>query len=103
MELNGRHNRSSLLSLKCGVNFPFIEYKSHVSGKFPRQVQSDTEVLWIDEFRDLYQSFASYKEEALGVKKIVDPYLQNHVFAVFDRKDLAPFATRVHGLVRRIF
>ncbi len=103
MELNGRHNRSSLLSLKCGVNFPFIEYKSHVSGEFPVQIQSETEFMWIDEFRDLYQSFVSAKEESLSFKRFVEPYRRNHVFAVFDRNDMGPFFTRVHGLVRRMF
>ncbi len=102
MEINGRHNRSSLLSLKCGINFPYLEYRSHVDGNFPRQVQSDAEFLWIDEFRDLYQTFASAKEESLGLKKIVEPYLKNHVFAVFDRRDLAPFATRIRGLMKQI-
>lgn len=102
MELNGRHNRSSLLSLKCGINFPFIEYKSLVNGVCESQVQSDTEYLWIDEFRDLYQTFASIKDEALGVSKIIEPYLKKHVFAVFDRRDLAPFTRRIQGLIKQM-
>lgn len=102
MELNGRHNRSSLLSLRCGINFPFIEYQSHVNGVCLQQVQSDVEYLWIDEFRDLYQTFVSAKEESLGLRRIIEPYVKKHVFAVFDRRDLAPFATRVQGLLRQM-
>jgi len=102
MEINGRHNRSSLLSLKCGINFPFIEYESHVGGVLPKQFQSDAEHIWIDEFRDLYQTFASIKEETLGFRKIIEPYLKSHVFAVFDRRDLAPFVTRIQGLIKQI-
>lgn len=102
MELNGRHNRSSLLSLKCGINFPFIEYQSHVEGVCLKQVQSDTEYMWIDEFRDLYQTFVSAKEESLGVRRIIEPYVNKHVFAVFDRRDLAPFAARVQGLLKQM-
>ncbi|MHC4929380.1 MAG: ATP-binding protein, partial [Planctomycetota bacterium] len=27
MEINARHNRSSLLAVKCGINFPWVEYQ----------------------------------------------------------------------------
>jgi hypothetical protein len=50
----------------------------------------------------LYQTFASFKEEALGFKRIVEPYIKSHVFAVFDRRDLAPFAARTQHLIRQI-
>ena len=35
MEVNGRHNLSSLLAVRCGVNFPWIHYEHLVHGKQP--------------------------------------------------------------------
>jgi len=32
MEVNARHNRSAMLAIRCGLNFPYIEYDHLVNG-----------------------------------------------------------------------
>ena len=35
MEVNGRHNNSGMLSVRAGVNFPWIMYRHLVQGELP--------------------------------------------------------------------
>lgn len=94
MEVNGRHNRSALLAVRCGVNFPWIEY-NHLAGNgvaLFRRPQQGT--FWIDEFKDVVDTVHYAREERYSLNEYVRPYMRPHVFATFDRKDLKPFFKR---------
>ncbi len=41
MEMNGRHNRSGLLAVKCGINFPWIEYQGLINQDFIKNYTND--------------------------------------------------------------
>ena len=53
LEVNGRHNLSSLLSIRCGLNFPWISYRHLTTGELPRPVRPRTGLYWIDETQDI--------------------------------------------------
>ena len=53
MEVNGRHNLSSMLAIRCGVNFPWIQYRHLVEGEPPAIGPVRDGVYWIDLIRDV--------------------------------------------------
>ncbi len=102
LEINGRYNRSGLLSVRCGVNFPLMEYMYATQSVTPQCTNWRTGVYWVDLVRDLY-SCAHY---ARTVKKplrfLLRPYVKPHVDAVFSWTDMRPFAKQVGGLLVRL-
>lgn len=103
MEVNGRHNRSALLAVCCGINFPWLEYRHLVQGAKPSARSFRQGIYWIDEFRDLDRYIATVRRERLGIAGYLAPYLKRHVFAVFDWGDLKPFWKHCHDLLTRLW
>lgn len=103
MEVNGRHNRSGLLAVYCGINFPWIEYRHLGYGELPSESSFRQGVYWIDEVSDLINSVKYYKNERFSLKQYLKPYSGPHVFAVFDAKDLKPIAKRMFDLAGMLF
>jgi D-aspartate ligase len=100
MEVNGRHNRSGLLALRCGVNFPWIEYQ-HLSGAgLPRPLRPRNGIYWIDEFKDVVESIRCARQERFRVADYVRPYLAPHIFATYNFSDPKPFVKRCGDLVQ---
>ena len=94
MEVNGRHNLSSLLATRCGLNFPWMQYRHLVEGVVPEQGDYDKGIYWIDVTRDL-QNLAHYlRRPGYSLAEFFEPYRRKHVLAVFDRRDVAPAASR---------
>lgn len=100
MEINGRHNRSALLAVRCGMNFPWIEYAHFFNKeiKFNRDYQDG--IYWVDELRDIIHSIKYYREERYNFKQYIRPYLSPHIFAIFAMKDMKPFFKRICDLVK---
>lgn len=94
MEVNGRHNRSGLLSIKCGINFPWIMYNYHLSGDISSINTYRKGVYWIDEFKDISTTGKRILKGEYSLLKFIDPYIRHHVFAVFDLNDMGPFIVR---------
>ncbi len=102
LEVNGRHNRSTLLAVRSGINFPWIEYRHLTAGELiPEKKQTQT-LYWIDEFRDLFESIKHVEMERNGLPNFFKPYLHRHVFAVLDKKDLKPFLKRCFDLFKTV-
>jgi predicted ATP-grasp superfamily ATP-dependent carboligase len=59
LEVNGRHNLSTLLAERCGINFPWLEYHHQISGQKPESTDFQTDIYWIDLIRDLGYAFTS--------------------------------------------
>jgi predicted ATP-grasp superfamily ATP-dependent carboligase len=95
MEVNGRHNLSSLLAVRCGVNFPWIQYRHLVDGDLPRVRGQRTGLYWIDLVRDLGCDVAYAGREPYRLRDYLRPYLRPHVFAIADLRDPMPFAVRL--------
>jgi predicted ATP-grasp superfamily ATP-dependent carboligase len=95
MEINARHNRSGLLSLKSGINFPYIEYMA-LSGKKINSLPSFKEgCYWIDEFHDFYSTLKYYKKEKYKIKNYFKPYFNDNIFSIFNKADIQPFIKRL--------
>ncbi len=96
MEVNGRHNRSALLALKCGINFPWIEYQLLVNGRmepFPQEIHK--KLIWIDEFKDIATYIPRIAKFKCSILSFMIPYFKPHVFAIFDKNDIKPFLKRL--------
>ncbi|PKQ15529.1 MAG: hypothetical protein CVT67_08915 [Actinobacteria bacterium HGW-Actinobacteria-7] len=103
MEVNGRHNLSSLLAVSCGINFPWIHYEHLVHGKLPEALRQQTGLYWIDLVRDLSASPGYLFKERYPVRRYLKPYLDPHVFAILDSTDPKPFRKRCSSLLKSVF
>lgn len=96
LEVNGRHNRSSLLCLLSGINFPWIMYEDMLYKNPPLPIPTYSKGnYWIDEFRDLASLPGRLIKFKYMLKSFLIPYFKKHVFAVFSIKDVKPFVYRV--------
>jgi predicted ATP-grasp superfamily ATP-dependent carboligase len=100
LEVNGRHNRSTLLSVACGINFPWIEYCHLLTGTVPKQQPAPEGHWWVDDIKDLAGLFARNRR-AGGVREYLAPYRRGTVFSVYERDDMKPICKRVMDLAMR--
>lgn len=101
MEVNGRHNLSTLLAVRCGINFPWIQYQHMVENEQPKAHDFKTGIYWIDITRDLGYSLMYLKQERYSLTQYLRPYFNPHVFAIYDLKDIRPFIRRCLFLVKQ--
>ena len=102
MEVNGRHNLSGLLAVRCGINFPWIHYKHLVYGELPSTCDYRTGIYWIDTIRDIGYSLKCYSKEGYSLSQYIQPYRSPHVFAILDKQDPKPFIQRCINLTKRV-
>ena len=94
MEVNGRHNLSTLLAVRCGINFPWLHYRHLVDGIIPEPTSFQEELFWIDVERDLPFIPQRIFKHGEGLPQILAPYIHSHVSAVYDAQDPKPFFKR---------
>jgi predicted ATP-grasp superfamily ATP-dependent carboligase len=95
LDVNGRHNLSGLLAVRCGINFPLLEYRHRMLGELPRERPFTEGVYWTDFFRDAGYSVRHLLEERHAPWAYLAPYVRlAHCDAIFDRDDLRPFVAR---------
>lgn len=98
IEINARHNMSAALAVRCGMNFPLIEYDHRMNGARPGPLTAETGVYWINLEWDVREA------KRLGARREIPrnylrPYVQSHVFDVLDWRDPAPFAKQAKDLI----
>ncbi len=98
MEINGRPNHSTALSVRCGMNFPAMTYRHLIEGELPSDSRYETGVYWIDEVADVARSVSSRRTERYPLRDYLRPYVRPRVLATFDRRDPAPLAARCIGI-----
>lgn len=98
MEVNGRHNLSTLLSVRCGINFPWLEYLCHANGELPAPRTFSDGIYWIDLSRDIAYSLKLLSEEHYALRDYLRPYLEPHVWAICNWRDPLPFVQRIGHL-----
>jgi predicted ATP-grasp superfamily ATP-dependent carboligase len=99
MEVNVRHNMSTLLSVRSGVNFPWLEYNYVLHGDVPRQPETEENVFWIDLIRDIGHSLKNARSEGITLPLFLKPYTAKHTFAIWDLRDPRPFLKRLATVV----
>lgn len=102
MEVNGRHNLSTLLAVYCGINFPLIHYNHLVLGDLPSAHDFQTNTYWIDIFRDINYCPKYLRNKKYSLAQFIKPYLRPHVNAIFDKNDLKPFGKRFTSLIKLV-
>jgi D-aspartate ligase len=102
MEVNGRHNLSSMLAVRSGVDFPWIEYQHRVHGRLPEPIDRFEEGrYWIDLVRDVGTSWTDRRTEDYGLADYLRPYLGRHAYAHWSVRDPLPMAIRLWDALRR--
>jgi D-aspartate ligase len=94
MEVNGRHNLSTLLAVNCGINFPWLHYQHLMDGIVPKQTKFREGYYWVDVECDLLyipKRIFCLKE---SLPQILEPYIHPHISAVYDVRDMKPFFKR---------
>lgn len=100
MEINARHNRSSLLAVRCGINFPWVEYQHRLWREIPHTNGYRKDIYWIDMTRDLATMGKYIKRGEFSLWGQVKPYLRPNVFAVLSLKDPVPFIKRCADIMK---
>jgi predicted ATP-grasp superfamily ATP-dependent carboligase len=102
LDINGRHNLSTLLAVRCGINFPWLEYRRHAYGDLPAQQPFQSGTYWIDLVRDIPYSLKYYNDEQYAFRDYLRPYLHPHIWAICDWRDPLPFLQRIGHLASSI-
>ncbi len=102
MEVNGRHNRSALLAVKCGINFPALQYEHLINNIIPMQTDYEKNVYWIDITKDLFVSLNYLKRKDYSLRRFLKPYLHKHIFATLNIKDPMPMFKRILSLLIKL-
>ncbi len=100
IEVNGRHNLSGMLAVRCGVNFPLLQYRHLAEGILPTPARFRQGVYWTDLFRDAGYSLAYLRRQPIRPADCLAPYARRHCDAILDRHDMAPFWARFRYLAR---
>src|SRR5919112_5624981 len=100
MEVNARHNLSSLLATHCGLNFPWMQYQHLVNGLVPAQRVYEQGIYWIDITRDMQNLRHYLRRPGYSLGRFLEPYRRPHIFAVLDRHDVRPAAARAAYTMR---
>jgi predicted ATP-grasp superfamily ATP-dependent carboligase len=104
IEVNARHNLSAMLALRCGINFPWLQYRHLLYDEPPEQSDYPRDVYWVDITRDLKESLSYLRRDDYSVRRFLRPYLAPHVYAVWSMRDSAPArarAVRVGALIAK--
>lgn len=99
MELNGRHSRAEILDIRCGINFPWLQYQHLIHDELPTASDFEEGVYWIALERDLGYSFKYREQEKYSFSEYLKPYLSPHKFATLDLRDPKPFFKRWANLI----
>ncbi len=100
MEVNGRHNLSGYLAVRCGLNFPLLHFRHLVYNEIPSQLQYEEGKYWIDFARDAAYYLPLIVKGKYSIIEFIKPYITNHVNAIYDPMDIKPFFMRFNSLVR---
>lgn len=102
IEINARHNMSAGLAVRCGLNFPLIEYEHRVHGQRPGRTTPETGVYWISLEFELRQTRRLAARRQIP-RNYLRPYVRPHVYDVLDWNDPKPFAQWTKDVVRDHF
>ena len=100
MEVNARHNLSSLLATRCGLNFAWMQYQHLVDGIVPVQRDYEQGIYWIDVTRDLQNLRHYTRRPDYSLGEFFAPYRRQCIFAVLDIHDVGPAAARAFDTLR---
>lgn len=99
LDVNGRPNLSGALAIRCGIDFPLLQYRHLVQGELPRAATFEEGVYWTDVLRDLGYGLRFALQERYRPGEQLAPYLARaRCDAILDRRDPRPFLARCRAL-----
>jgi len=90
LDINGRNTMQLGLSIKCGVDLPWIMYNDLVENNKLHISEYETGVKWINEIADITNFVLHRKQEKWTIREYLSPYFSRKTFAFFDRDDWRP-------------
>ncbi|HET9229632.1 MAG TPA: hypothetical protein VFR31_23325 [Thermoanaerobaculia bacterium] len=104
IENNCRMPRSCMLSIACGVNYPWLIYQDLVLDQQCDVTQYEVGTYWIDFWTDLYNSLFRRKRERIRLREYIAPYFSGKkVFSDLDHADLKPFLGVGYGYLANLW
>lgn len=103
VDVNGRHNLSGILAVRCGINFPLLQYRHLRYGELPARRDFTEGVYWTDAFRDVAYGARHALSERLAPWTQLAPYLGPHCDAIWDPADPRPAVARARYLATAAF
>lgn len=102
LDVNGRANLSGILAVRCGIDFPLLQYRHLVHGELPEARPFREGVYWTDAVRDAGYGLRFLLQERLSPRQQLAPYLGPRCDALVDASDLGPLAARVGRLAASV-
>lgn len=100
IEVNTRFGMWDGLSVRCGVDLPYIAYRDAVGAPLPPQLKFREEVIWIDWQRDLRAALAYLRSGRLTFKEWIHSVRGEKMWAIYDQDDWRPGVAFTLELVR---
>jgi predicted ATP-grasp superfamily ATP-dependent carboligase len=100
IEVNARPNLSGMLALRCGINFPWLQYRHLLFGETPRESGFTEGVHWVDVTRDIKDMRGYLARPDYSMGRFLAPYRRPGVFAVLSARDPRPAWSRGVDTVR---
>lgn len=90
IEFNARFGMWDALSIRCGIDIPYIAYSDALGRQIEPQSQYRKDVLWIDLQRDVRAFIILNKRKQLSFKDWLKSFSGEKVWAVYSRDDWKP-------------
>lgn len=103
IEVNGRHNLSTSLAVKCGINFPYLQYRHLLENEIPSQRKYQEGVYWLEIILDISNSIKYLTKEKYSLSQYLRPYFKPNVFATLDFSDFRPYPKRVLIPIKKLW
>ena len=101
IENNCRMPRTGMLSVTCGVNYPWLMYQDLILNQQHDVTDYKVGTYWIDFWTDLHDSLFRRKKEDVRLRDYLAPYFaRNKVFSDLNIKDLKPFLGVAYQTIR---
>jgi len=88
------------LAVRCGLNFPWLQYRHLIHGELPTQHRYRTGIYWISLDRDIGYGIKYRRKEKYSLIQHLRPYIRPHVFDLLDWKDMRPFMQRCLNVMK---
>jgi D-aspartate ligase len=103
IEVNTRFGMWDGLSVKCGIDLPYIAYCDALGLPVEPRCHYRTEVIWIDWQRDVRAAVAYWRQGRITLGQWLRSLRGDKMWAIYSRDDWRPGVAFTLGLVRKMW
>lgn len=103
IEFNARFGMWDGLSVRCGVDLPYISYCAALRKPIKPQLSFRNGVIWIDWQRDLRASIAYYRKQQLSLGDWIQSLRGEKMWAIYSRDDWRPGIVFTYILIKKLW